>query len=411
MNLVFETLQEIVKDTYLIEEILYRLEDVFERAEEDEQYYKALYQLAIYYHKISHLEAAIQLLSRLYQISPHRKVIYALAKLYYEFAEYEVAFEWITRLESNALQYKPALLKARILFEMGEVEQAKEILLQLIKQFPTEQFAYQLVAEIYEQQQLFEQAERYYRILYDYFDTSVSIRTKILEMMLYKEFVDIEVVKNLVKDVEQLSTQEAYLLALIYQRGKELPQAICYAELATESDIDFIEGHLLLMELYTQIEEIDKLTEEIAWLSRTIPPFDDRILEVLPFAKIVHYYEETLLNKLEDYYWICTNVEEAYKVICFIVMGTLYTKDAQLANSLLTKLGQEYFTEEELSYLYGVVYSLMDGANGLEYFKIAQDQAIADEDLVNEIIDLMLAEGLIEHAVLLQAKKEGESHD
>lgn len=82
MNLVFETLQEIVKDTYLIEEILYRLEDVFERAEEDEQYYKALYQLAIYYHKISHLEAAIQLLSRLYRISPHRKVIYALAKLY-----------------------------------------------------------------------------------------------------------------------------------------------------------------------------------------------------------------------------------------------------------------------------------------------------------------------------------------
>lgn len=383
---MFEALLKQVGDSFVIEEILYHLEHAFERAEEDENYYKSLVELSLHYRNVGALDIAIQLLLKLYQIAPRNKVIYLLAQFHYELTDYETALEWLSLLTAPLTAYKPLLLQARLWLKLDRKQYAKQLLLQIIEQFPTEAKPYQLLAELYEQQGHYEQAERYYRILYDYFKQQADdshIRLKLIELALFhKEVLSIQEIEHLFPNMEVANVEEAYLLALAYQKAENLTEALYYAQLSVELATDFIDGHFLLLELYEQTGNLSGMHTELEWLRDSIPPYDTMIADLVPFATLSQYYDILLSEKVADYYPLCDNLEECYYLLTYIVNTHLRHRSPSEAETILRRLADDMFDFSELSGLYARIEKARINDRQLDFVDEEQGESSAVQALI-----------------------------
>ncbi|MDO4775258.1 MAG: hypothetical protein Q4A10_05525 [Aerococcaceae bacterium] len=400
---MLETLLELVGNSFVLEEILYHLENTFERAEEDEDYYKGLVELSLHYRNIGATDIAIQLLAKLYQIAPRNKVIYLLAQFHYELADYETALEWLSLLTAPLTAYKPLLLQARLWLKLDRKQHAKQLLLQMVEQFPTEARPYQLLAELYEQQTLYDQAERYYRILYDYFKSQIDedfIRLKLIELALFhKEVLSVEEIERLFPNMEVTNADEAYLLALAYQKAENLTESLYYAHLAVELMSDFIDGHFLLLELYEQTGNLSGMHTELEWLRDSIPPYDAMIADLVPFATLSQYYDIPLSEKVADYYPLCDNLEECYYLLLYMVNTYLRSGAPDKAEDILHRLADGAFEPSELSGLYARI----------EKFRINERQLdfMDDEEIQGEFSG---TQALIEAKCALEDGEYDKAH-
>lgn len=352
---MLSTLLEQVGDSFVLEEVLYRLEQEFERAEEDETYYKRLVELSQHYRKMGAVDIALALLTKLYQIAPRNKVIFLLAQLHYDLTNYMQAGEWLALLPTPLTAYKPLILQSKVLIALEDYSQAKQLLKSLIEKYPTESLAYKLLAEVYESQALYDQAEHYYRILYEYFGTQIdvdTIRFKLIELAIFhKEVLNMHEIATLFPE-EVDNADEAYLLALAYQKAENFTEAIVYAQLAVELATDFIDGHFLLLELYSQSEDWVHVHQELDWLTQVIPPYDAMIVDLVPFALASHYEELALCDKVIDYYPLCEDLDERYQLLEYVIDTYLCTKTPAETQSLLEQLDDGDFEPTELDKLY-----------------------------------------------------------
>ncbi|MGO4936911.1 tetratricopeptide repeat protein [Fundicoccus sp. Sow4_H7] len=400
---LFDQILDEIKTIETIEDLNVSLAPYYQSAADEKESYQALLDIAQYLNRLGYRDFSIVILERLYDINPLKNVGYQIALAYYQYQYYEQANDWLDEVSPSKLTYKYAFLKAQILNALDHYNGARELLIELIKEFPTQVEPYIILSKLYEEHGIVDRAEYYLNVAYEYFPNQINqleIRKKLANFEISKEMMNIEKIEEMYAN-ENLENgdEDYYLLAIAYQRSKQFEKAIAMAEKSIQMNPDNFESHFLLMELYQDTNRQSALKKEITWLAKSLPPFDPTILKLVEVALTVDEVSIELINKLEDYYFLADEEVDQYQIISLIVKYYLKENNPAIALHQLRTLGEEFDDQNYLSYLYAITFeSLANSEEANKYFMKAIDYLINEPDLILDYSRFLMNENNYEEA-------------
>lgn len=400
---LFDQILDEIKTIETIEDLNVSLAPYYQSAADEKESYQALLDIAQYLNRLGYRDFSIVILERLYDINPLKNVGYQIALAYYQYQYYEQANDWLDEVSPSKLTYKYAFLKAQILNALDHYNEARELLIELIKEFPTQVEPYIILSKLYEEHGIVDRAEYYLNVAYEYFPNQINqleIRKKLANFEISKEMMNIEKIEEMYAN-ENLENgdEDYYLLAIAYQKSKQFEKAIAMAEKSIQMNPDNFESHFLLMELYQDTNRQSALKKEITWLAKSLPPFDPTILKLVEVALTVDEVSIELINKLEDYYFLADEEVDQYQIISLIVKYYLKENNPAIALHQLRTLGEEFDDQNYLSYLYAITFeSLANSEEANKYFMKAIDYLINEPDLILDYSRFLMNENNYEEA-------------
>lgn len=400
---LFDQILDEIKTIETIEDLNASLAPYYQSAADEKESYQALLDIAQYLNRLGYRDFSIVILERLYDINPLKNVGYQIALAYYQYQYYEQANDWLDEVSPSKLTYKYAFLKAQILNSLDHYNEARELLIELIKEFPTQVEPYIILSKLYAEHGIVDRAEYYLNVAYEYFPNQINqleIRKKLANFEISKEMMNIEKIEEIYAN-ENLENgdEDYYLLAIAYQKSKQFEKAIAMAEKSIQMNPDNFESHFLLMELYQDTNRQSALKKEITWLAKSLPPFDPTILKLVEVALTVDEVSIELINKLEDYYFLADEEVDQYQIISLIVKYYLKENNPPIALHQLRTLGEEFDDQNYLSYLYAITFeSLANSEEANKYYVKAIDYLINEPDLILDYSRFLMNENNYEEA-------------
>ncbi|UUX34537.1 tetratricopeptide repeat protein [Fundicoccus culcitae] len=408
---LFEEILEEIKEIETVEDLNETLSPFYDRALDDEAYYNALIETAKYLNRLGYRDFGIIVLETLYEINPIRNVGYQIALAYYQYQYYEQAYEWIEEVYPNKLTFKYAFLKARILDSLNDYNEARDLLIEIIKEFPTQAEPYIVLAKMYEKHGNVDRAEYYLKVAYDYFPKQIdqlAIRKDLVGFEINKEMMDIEKIEKLYENEElEKDDEDYYLLAVAYQKAKQFDTAIEMAQKSIQLNADNFNSHFLLMELYQDTNKASALKKEITWLAKSLPPFDATILRLVEVAINVDEVSIELINKLEDYYLLADDEADQYQIISVIVNYYLQQGDYAHALHQLRTLGDSFEDQSYLSYWYAKTFEALNNKEEADKnYQKAIEYLVNEDNLIVDYANFLINDNRYEEAQQLVKRFE-----
>ncbi|MGX7106870.1 hypothetical protein ACWOBE_03620 [Hutsoniella sourekii] len=408
------------------ESILGILSDYIDRAPNEVKVFQALELISQDLVDQGRIHHGLELAINLYQINGHDHLAYLIAKFYQQYLLSNQALEWIHKIPSEKRDYNCQLLLADILISLNQVNEAREILTNLIQDYPVQVEAYHQLADLYDSHDMIESAQKYYQLIFDYFleesDRRRS-RLKLLELALKQEIIDQQLIDQLiqVKDLPLESRDELQLASYAYLWVNELTKAKQLASQLLDLDKDSFDAHFILLQIAIEESNNQEAQDQIDWLCLSLPPYSQEIMEVARCGLAINYLPDLLLERLGQLLDLLDDFDSYYEVLSLLVNHYLDEEQPNKALELLSQASKELEDDQiYLSYLFGKAYQdegqLEEAALA---FKQALDLQVNEANLFNSYYQVLCDLGQVEEAEILRRDwmgnrlrvDEGDDHD
>ncbi|MBG9982336.1 hypothetical protein HZY86_04335 [Aerococcaceae bacterium DSM 111020] len=384
------------------------IEQWLNEAHYNEQRFEQLKEFAIYYEQLGYVELALMIFLRLQTIDPQTTLITLIAEAYAHIYEYEKALHWLKLIPEQDMDENIRYQQSLWLIEIDKTEEAKNILMQLVKEFPTYADPYFLLADYYESQGDSKRALTYVEALYEYFsDLTIrnQARQKIVTIKLSQEQIPLAELEALMTDNELplISAHDYYLLAYIYRLSQRNDLAEQYVKQSLAIEPNNPKAIELLVELEKNTDAHDK-NQIIDWFQENVPESEISPLELASISS-----EQTLhkdfIQRLIGYLAYSVDLEEQYQIIRVVFDHFLSNNDFEGFNDFLKVHASNYLSTDELSYFIGKKAFMQNNFNdAIEYLQIARDYLIPEQDLIELLVKSY--EGINERDTAEQLAKE-----
>lgn len=392
--------------------------DYLGKANEDRKYYLVLEELSDVLFRRGQIDLAFSLLMEMYAV--RKSSIYAtkIVKRLYQYEDYERAYyQWLERAKISNDKLDILLYEAKLLNKLNFKTEAVELYKQLIKMDPTFSEAYKDLADLLMEQGNYQEAETYYRAIYEYlidFDDIRDVRMRLVQLESWKEIFNLERIKELEYDpnLPVETEEEYYLFANVYASLHQYEVAIDYAKKALQKDRNNINYSLRLIELYNIVGQESNLVKELAHVARALPEYDPVIIKIAQVAFNSDYLSEEIVDKLMSYSSLIDNYEDAYLVAQIVVNHYLKKNDPATALFKTRIINENLLEEEYLSYNYAKIYEALNNYEMTEeYYQIALDNLLPDEDLVFDFVNYYYKTNQIDQAIAMADKYANTVYD
>lgn len=371
------------------------IEQWLDEAHYNEQRFEQLKAFGVYYEQLGYVELALMVYLRLQAIEPQTTLIIFIANAYAHIYEYEKALYWLRLIPEQEMDERVRYQKSLWLIEVDKTEEAKDILMQLVKDFPTYSDPYFALADYYVSQGDSQRALPFVEALYEYFP-NLSIRgkarQKIVAIKLHQEQIPLG-------ELEELMTNEAlpltdaydyYLLADIYRLSQRYELAEKYTKQSLAIDPNNSKAVDMLVEL-EKMNDMSMKEQVIDWFQENIPenqisPID---LTALSGDEILN---DNLIQRLVGYLAYSEEIEEQYQIIRAVCQHFLLSKDFEGFDHFMNQHALNYLLPDELSFFFGKkAYIQQNFYDAIEYFEIARDYLIPEVELIELLVKSYVA--------------------
>lgn len=399
-------------------DILREYVEVEDLTDED---YQTLHEVALQLLQRGYIEAGEYLWLQLYHHTQRPEYALALAELYYKYQSLDTALLWLQQIPtaglSPSLDQAKSYLSAEIYQAKGQGRAALKELNQLIRTYPRYYPAYALALEIHHDLGNSKDVETFLYTIETYFSDEMDIaefKTLQVQYLLAQETINFPAIYDILESdaYPQDDAEALYLAAEVYVMAENYLLAEAKVDQSIALQPNYVDAHLLRLEIYQALENLSGIETELTWLTRTLPMDEPEVLTLVDIADEFALFTPELGALFEDHLLLMEDVEQLYSYLKLYVRQVGQIGDTDQAERLLHQVAPEQLTEGQLQYLLARLYKgTQRSEQAVDSYAYALSELLAEPSLVLELGELYIQQGEVAKAKDLLEQFNGTDYE